>query len=98
MSEKRPPDRQEQQNRRSSQCNVKRICPRSGLVAYNYGGPGVVYASFGDVTFVPEPSTFVLLLLGLIGLASKNRRSVGTVSYIQRPRSRAKLRAEVRGG
>jgi hypothetical protein len=45
-----------------------------GLAAYSYGGPGVLSASFDNVTFTPEPSTSLLLACGLAGLAAGGRR------------------------
>jgi hypothetical protein len=44
-----------------------------GLVAYHWGTSAVLSASFDDVTFVPEPSTALLLSLGLVGLSVRRR-------------------------
>jgi len=49
MSEERPPDRQEQQNRRSSQCNVKRVCHKVDEAKVSAGGmPRVGGGSTGN--------------------------------------------------
>ncbi len=49
MSEERPPDRQEQQNRRSSQCNVKRVCHKVDEANVSAGGmPRVGGGSTGN--------------------------------------------------
>jgi len=49
MSEERPPERQEQQNRRGSRCNVKRVCHEVGEAKVTAGGmPRVGGGSTGN--------------------------------------------------
>jgi hypothetical protein len=45
-----------------------------GLAAYHWGANAVLSASFDDVTFVPEPSTALLLGIGLVGMGAGRKR------------------------
>ena len=47
----------------------------SGLAANNWSGDTFTYATGGNFTAVPEPTSGLLLLLGMAGLALKRKRA-----------------------
>ena len=47
----------------------------SGLTSDTWSGDGFVYATGGNFTAVPEPTSGLLMLLGMAGLALRRRRA-----------------------
>ena len=47
----------------------------SGLTSDTWSGAGFTYATGGNFTAVPEPTSGLLLLLGMAGLALKRKRA-----------------------